>query len=62
MQHLIPAFTDCQFFNSSLTLNNEIGIPGITWAEVVTILEKTSENNTGSKYVFDCLKQLRRYC
>ena len=51
MQQLIPAFNDCSFHNSSLTFNNEIGMAGITWEEVIAILGKTAEINTGSKYI-----------
>jgi hypothetical protein len=61
MKLVIPAFNDCSFHNSSLTLNNKIGVDGITWSEVITILDKTTESNSGSKYVFDCLSQLKRY-
>ena len=61
MNQLIPEFREKTFFNSSLTLNNEIEIKGLTWKEVIDLLNKTSFGKPGSLYVEKCLSVLERY-
>jgi hypothetical protein len=61
MKLLIPEFTQKAFYNTSLTLHNEIEIKGLTWREVIDSLRKTSEGNPGSIYTEKCLSVLYRY-
>jgi hypothetical protein len=61
MKLLIPEFSQKSFFNTSLTLNNELDIKGLTWNEVIESLKVTSEGKPGSIYVEKCLGVLNRY-
>ena len=61
MKLLIPEFKGKTFFNTSLTLNNEIEIKGLTWKEIIETLQVTSEGKPGTKYVEKCLSVLTRY-
>lgn len=61
MKLLIPEFNNKAFFNTSLTLHNEIEIKGLTWREVIDSLRNTSEGNPGSIYTEKCLSVLYRY-
>jgi hypothetical protein len=61
MKLLIPEFTQKSFFNTSLTLNNELELKGLTWNEVIESLIKTSVGKPGSLYVEKCLGVLNRY-
>lgn len=61
MKLLIPEFHNHNFFNSSLTLNDELRMKGLKWIEVIDILKTTMENKLGSIYVHKCLSELLRY-
>lgn len=61
MKLLIPEFSDKQFYNSSLTLNNELEIKGLTWSDVINALKLTSNRKQGSKYIERNLSVLTRY-
>jgi hypothetical protein len=61
MKLLIPEFSDKKFYNTSLTLNNELEMKGITWLEVINALKMTTDGKPGSKYVEKCLSVLSRY-
>ena len=61
MKLLIPEFKGKTFYNTTLTLNNELKIKGLTWLEVINTLKLTSDGKPGSKYVEKCLSVLTRY-
>jgi hypothetical protein len=61
MKLLIPKFSCLNFYNSSLTLNDELRIKGIKWSEVIEDLRCTLDNKLGSIYVHQCLSELLRY-
>ncbi len=61
MKRLIPEFHNHNFFNSSLTLNDELRMKGLKWIEVMDTLKTTMENKPGSIYVHQCLSELQRY-
>ncbi len=61
MKHLIPEFSNKTFFNTSLTLFNELEIKGLTWNEVIDSLSKTSFGKPGSIYAEKCFRVLARY-
>lgn len=61
MKLLIPEFSDKRFYNTSLTLNNELEIKGLTWLDVINTLKLTSNGKHGSKYVKECISVLTRY-
>lgn len=61
MKLLIPEFMGKAFYNTTLTLNNELKIKGLTWQEVINTLKLTSDGKSGSKYVEKCLSVLTRY-
>jgi hypothetical protein len=61
MRLLIPEFSDKKFYNTSLTLNNELKIKGLTWQEVIDALKMTSKGKPGSEYVEKGLSALVRY-
>jgi hypothetical protein len=61
MEFLIPEFNQKLFFNTSLTLNNELSIPGLTWHEVLLSLKETADTKPGTLYVQKCLGVLSRY-
>jgi hypothetical protein len=61
MKRLIPEFRERTFFNTSLTLNNELETKGLTWNDIIYSLGKTSAGKRGSLYVEKCLSVLKRY-
>lgn len=61
MKLLIPKFSSINFYNSSLTLNDELRIKGLKWSEVIDDLSYATENKPGSIYVHQCLSVLNRY-
>lgn len=61
MKLLIPDFQKHNFYNSSLTLNDELRIKGLKWSEVIEDLRSTMENKPGTKYVYECISELHRY-
>jgi hypothetical protein len=61
MKLLIPEFMGKVFYNTTLTLNNELKIKGLTWQEVIDTLKMTSKGKPGSEYVEKCLSVLTRY-
>lgn len=67
MRLLIPKFYNHNFYNSSLTLNDELSvrgtkkISGLKWKEVIDDLKSTMDNKPGSIYVHQCLSELIRY-
>jgi len=61
MKLLIPDLEKHKFYNSSLTLNDELRIKGLKWREVIEDLGSTLGNKAGSIYVHQCLSELQRY-
>lgn len=61
MKMLIPEFHSHNFYNSSLTLNDELRIKGLEWREIIDDLRLTMNNKPGSLYVYQCLLELSRY-
>lgn len=61
MKLLIPTFHDINFYNTSLTLNNELRIKGLRWIEIIDVLKSSLDSNPGSHYVYQCLSELKRY-
>lgn len=61
MKLLIPDFQNHNFYNSSLTLNDELRKKGLKWVEVIEDLSSALGNNAGSIYVHKCLSELLRY-
>jgi len=61
MKLLVPDFQKHNFYNSSLTLNDELRITGLKWREVIEDLSSTLGNKAGSIYVHKCLTELLRY-
>jgi hypothetical protein len=61
MKNLIPEFQNHNFYNSSLTLNDELKIKGLKWREIIEILETTLNGSQGSEYIYKCMSELKRY-
>lgn len=61
MKLLIPEFHNHNFYNSSLTLNDELRMKGLKWSEIIDMLESAMDGKLGSIYVHKCLSELQRY-
>jgi hypothetical protein len=61
MNHLIPSYRTIRFYNSSLTLNDELQFKGLKWIDIIEILNSDLNGKTGSAYVHQCLSELKRY-
>lgn len=61
MKLLIPNFGNSTFYNTSLTLNDELRIRGLKWKEIIEILKSCVNGYSGSEYAYRCLSELNKY-